>query len=495
VRRRLLVIAALHPGRSNASSGRVAGARRLGPLHLQLRQSRAFRTSPRPTLPAADEFHFGRFTNQYHAGTYLFDIHPPLGKLVFYYVSRLAGYNHEDCGYANIQDQYAPQCQYYILRAIAAFFGTITAPAIFGVLRNFGGSVRAGLVAALLFTFDGLNTSESRLVLIDSQLIFWCTASLLVAQWWWRRWNAHWNAVAEFEAATGYTPGLLFAGNPAALLPVGASHRAAMIADVPDAVSTALAASSGGAAAGSGVGSDAAHRASALPASSRAGVTSGSSSGTSTPPVSAGSGAAAAAAAAAKAPAHAVASRVPPRKVVERAALLSRDPRTMQLGERAGWCIAVGLACANAISIKFTGLATPGMVAVESFFAVFFLKRSIPLLDLLAILLVAAVVFVFYYFLHFGLLPSTGDGDAFMAVDFQRTLVNNTHYDPNAPKPGLLRMVYEVRLRTLRCCAGCPASLHAIPRLTPVAGRRLTSCDRLHDLGGPRFPISTHASL
>jgi dolichyl-phosphate-mannose--protein O-mannosyl transferase len=26
-----------------------------------------------------DEYHFGRFTNQYHAGTYLFDIHPPLG--------------------------------------------------------------------------------------------------------------------------------------------------------------------------------------------------------------------------------------------------------------------------------------------------------------------------------------------------------------------------------------------------------------------------------
>lgn len=36
-------------------------------------------------------------------GTYLFDIHPPLGKLVLYYVSLLFGYDAAVCGYANIQ--------------------------------------------------------------------------------------------------------------------------------------------------------------------------------------------------------------------------------------------------------------------------------------------------------------------------------------------------------------------------------------------------------
>lgn len=51
----------------------------------------------------ADEFHFGRFVGQYHMGTYLFDIHPPLGKLVLYYVSLLFGYDAAVCGYANIQ--------------------------------------------------------------------------------------------------------------------------------------------------------------------------------------------------------------------------------------------------------------------------------------------------------------------------------------------------------------------------------------------------------
>lgn len=33
-----------------------------------------------PPAVVFDESHFGRFTNQYNAGTYFYDIHPPLGK-------------------------------------------------------------------------------------------------------------------------------------------------------------------------------------------------------------------------------------------------------------------------------------------------------------------------------------------------------------------------------------------------------------------------------
>jgi hypothetical protein len=44
-----------------------------------------------------DETHFGRFTNQYTAGTYLFDIHPPLGKLVFWAVGWFVGFDHTAC--------------------------------------------------------------------------------------------------------------------------------------------------------------------------------------------------------------------------------------------------------------------------------------------------------------------------------------------------------------------------------------------------------------
>lgn len=180
-----------------------------------------------------------------------------------------------------------------------------------------------------------------------------------------------------------------------------------------------------------------------------------------------------------------------PGRVAKAAAALATDPRVLGVWQRLLWVLAVAMSCANAVSIKFTGLATPGMIAVESFFALvshtsrashtshgvstshrmptlsvtahaalhlsrlfalpapylrlqWFLRRSVPMLDLLAIAAVVIVAFIFYYFLHFGLLPNTGDGDAFMSVEFQRTLVNNTHYDPNAERPPFLKLVYDV---------------------------------------------------
>jgi hypothetical protein len=49
---------------------------------------------PQPGGVVFDESHFGRFTNQYTARTYFFDIHPPLGKLVFWLMGQAVGYNH-----------------------------------------------------------------------------------------------------------------------------------------------------------------------------------------------------------------------------------------------------------------------------------------------------------------------------------------------------------------------------------------------------------------
>lgn len=35
-----------------------------------------------------------------------------------------------------MQDQYAPNCKYYVLRATAAFFGSITAPVLYNVVSQ-----------------------------------------------------------------------------------------------------------------------------------------------------------------------------------------------------------------------------------------------------------------------------------------------------------------------------------------------------------------------
>jgi dolichyl-phosphate-mannose--protein O-mannosyl transferase len=96
-----------------------------------------------------------------------------LGKLTLLFLGTAGGYNATACAYDSIHDEYRPDCRYLLLRAAAALFGSITPYLLYWITRNFGGSVNASLLTGLLFVFDGLNLIEGRLILIDSQLIFW----------------------------------------------------------------------------------------------------------------------------------------------------------------------------------------------------------------------------------------------------------------------------------------------------------------------------------
>ena len=112
-----------------------------------------------------------------------------------------------------------------------------------------------------------------------------------------------------------------------------------------------------------------------------------------------------------------------------------RDPKYLDWKNRLLWLTALAVSCAAAVSVKWTALATPGMIAIECFFGFFFVKRPLPLLSLLYMGFVCLVEYILWFAIHLALLPKSGDGDAFMHPDFQATLINNTHYDPNAAGP------------------------------------------------------------
>ena len=173
------------------------------------------------------------------------------------------------------------------------------------IARNWGVSVRGAILCCCLFMFDNLNLTEARLILVDSQLIFWVAAALLVAQHWWKRQNEHVEAVDAFAAAHG--------GRPY-----------------------------------SGSGDDYA------------------SSG--------------------------------------------RDPRLLTPLERTAWCVACGFVFANAFSVKWTGLATPAMIGLESLMGLFFLRRAVPWLDLLRVALVAVCTYAHWFWWHFHIGVKTGEG-------------------------------------------------------------------------------------
>jgi dolichyl-phosphate-mannose--protein O-mannosyl transferase len=255
------------------------------------------------------------------------------------------------CRFVNIGEQYGPNCKFMALRVTSAVFGCFMVPLMYGIARQWGVSVRGALLAGLLLNFDGLNTIEGRLILMDSQLMFWyethihplpcitavvvllqpvycrCAASLFAAQLWWKRLNGHATAEDVFLAKHGKVFNVM-----------DATHRN---------TSTAF----------------------------------------------------------------------------------------MSLTEKYMWLVGMGILCANAVSVKWTGLATPGLIAIESFFGFFFLKKPVKFVDGCVIVLVAFLTYAWYFYCHFALLPLSGDGDGFMRVEFQRTLKNNPNYDPNASSP------------------------------------------------------------
>lgn len=101
--------------------------------------------------------------------------------------------------YEHIGQGYGPGCDFIVLRATSAAFSTGTCLLMYFIARKWGGSVYGGILASVLTICDFLNLTEGRLILLDSQLMFWIMATLLSAQGWWARWNEDHAGVRPFK--------------------------------------------------------------------------------------------------------------------------------------------------------------------------------------------------------------------------------------------------------------------------------------------------------
>ncbi len=132
-----------------------------------------------PSNVVFDEVHFLRFVKNYRDGQYLFDIHPPLGKLILATVSKLF------CGYPkhHLPHNGMPfgDTIYLPLRITSALFGAATTPVLFLISRTFGLSLPSSILPAIAHALDNLSVVEARVVVMDAQLTFFMAASLLAA--------------------------------------------------------------------------------------------------------------------------------------------------------------------------------------------------------------------------------------------------------------------------------------------------------------------------
>ncbi|KAF0357977.1 glycosyltransferase family 39 protein [Gigaspora margarita] len=124
-----------------------------------------------------DEVHFGKFASYYLKRTYYFDVHPPLAKLMLAGIGWFLGYDgHFE--FDNIGDDYITNGVPYIgLRSLPAALGALLVPLTYMIMIESGYPVITAILAAGLVLFDNALICQTRLILLDSMLVFFmlCT--------------------------------------------------------------------------------------------------------------------------------------------------------------------------------------------------------------------------------------------------------------------------------------------------------------------------------
>ncbi|MGA8845882.1 MAG: phospholipid carrier-dependent glycosyltransferase [Nocardioides sp.] len=129
----------------------------------------AFLGSPKAIV--FDEVYFREYALRYQEGTYYFDLHPPLGKLLLGAWAWISG---TDVSATGTDPAVA-------LRLIPALAGTALIIAFYFLLRRLSGSRRIATLGAGLLLLDNALLVESRLTTLDSMLLLFGIGGVTLA--------------------------------------------------------------------------------------------------------------------------------------------------------------------------------------------------------------------------------------------------------------------------------------------------------------------------
>jgi dolichyl-phosphate-mannose-protein mannosyltransferase len=129
-----------------------------------------------PSQVVFDEVGFGKLVTAYGwTGERIFDIHPPHGKLLIMAGAYLGGYT-GTIDFSKI----GTRCSESIapLRFVPALAGAWIPALVFILLRQLGASLAAAFLGALFMVFDNAFVVQSRVVGLDTLLVFFILSSL-----------------------------------------------------------------------------------------------------------------------------------------------------------------------------------------------------------------------------------------------------------------------------------------------------------------------------
>ncbi|MBI2451267.1 MAG: phospholipid carrier-dependent glycosyltransferase [Parcubacteria group bacterium] len=122
-----------------------------------------------PNEVVFDEVHFGKFLSAYLTGDYFFDIHPPLGKMIFAGFAKIIDYK-PDFSFNDVGDKF-PDASYKWLRFPPKLFGAFLPVLVFLVAAELGISQKGAFFAGLFTVFENALTVQSRFILLDIFLL------------------------------------------------------------------------------------------------------------------------------------------------------------------------------------------------------------------------------------------------------------------------------------------------------------------------------------
>ena len=125
-----------------------------------------------PTQVVFDEVHFGKFASYYLRRSFYFDVHPPLGRLMLGGTGYLAGYDGSYLFDKIGEDYISREVPYVAYRSVTAMFGALLVPLVFFILYETDHSLSACVIGAAMTLFDNALVCQTRLILLDSFLLF-----------------------------------------------------------------------------------------------------------------------------------------------------------------------------------------------------------------------------------------------------------------------------------------------------------------------------------
>lgn len=128
--------------------------------------------------------------------------------------------------------------------------------------------------------------------------------------------------------------------------------------------------------------------------------------------------------------------------------------------QRFTWLTITGLVCGCSISVKWTALATPALIAVISFFGLHFLGDPLTLLECAWAGFCGIALYMALFYAHFKTMLKTGPGVGFFTEEFKQTLVGEPNYNPEATRDNFFKLFWYLNKYMLTANAGITTRHH-----------------------------------